>query len=282
MQEHSANSAVTCSTRSESRRGPQAGDGCCALSERTRRRAAWQTGANRLDATLTPRRHRIGVARYWRSVRTHPEWRHHDRHDRRCRRACRRPAGCHLGQRLRGWLSPAAGQGLSRSAALLGIADDEPQQRSGVAIDRSEPDRFGLPRLTVDHKYTGRDREAGDALAHCARRILHAAGAVACFSRTISTFSHALGTVRRGDDPSTAPLYAAGRYRGLDNLHVMDGGALPTSGGVNPSLTIAANTLRCATLLAAGTTRSTFHQETPHERFAQYRHAGLWPHRETA
>ena len=82
--------------------------------------------------------------------------------------------------------------------------------------------------------------------------------------------------------PLTAPLDAAGRYRGLENLYVMDGSALPTSGGVNPSLTIAANALRCAALLAAGSSRSTFRQETPHERLAQYRDAGLRPHRETA
>jgi len=185
-----------------------------------------------------------------------------------------------VAQHLPRWLVPAAGQVLSRSAALLGIAEDEPQLGNGVTIDRSERDRFCLPRLTVHHVYTERDRQAGDALEHCARRILREAGALTCFSRTISTFSHALGTVRMGDDPATAPLDAAGRYRGLENLYVMDGSALPTSGGVNPSLTIAANALRCAALLAAGT--SHFQQETPHERLARYRDAGLWSHRATA
>jgi choline dehydrogenase-like flavoprotein len=187
-----------------------------------------------------------------------------------------------VAQHLPRWLVPAAGQVLSRSAALLGIAEDEPQQRNGVTIDRNERDAFGLPRLTVHHEYTARDRQAGDALERCARRILREAGALTCFSRTISTFSHALGTVRMGEDPMTAPLDATGRYRGLDNLYVMDGSALPTSGGVNPSLTIAANALRCAELLAAGTSRSYPQQETPRERLAWYRDAGMWPHRETA
>ena len=187
-----------------------------------------------------------------------------------------------VAQQIPRWLVPAAGQVLGRSAALLGIAEDEPQLRNGVTIDRSERDRFGLPRLTVQHAYTTRDRQAGAALAYCARRILREAGALMCYSRTISTFSHALGTVRMGDDPSTAPLDATGRYRGLENLYVMDGSALPTSGGVNPSLTIAANALRCASLLAAGTSRTHYPQETPHERLARYRDAGLRPYRETA
>ncbi len=187
-----------------------------------------------------------------------------------------------VAQHLPRWLVPAAGQVLSRSAALLGIAEDEPRQGNGVTIDRSERDRFGLPRLTVHHQYTARDRQAGKALERCARRILSEAGALTCFARTISTFSHALGTVRMGDNPATAPLDATGRFRGLENLYVMDGSALPTSGGVNPSLTISANALRCAALLAASSSRSHFPQETPHERLARYRDAGMRTHRETA
>jgi choline dehydrogenase-like flavoprotein len=187
-----------------------------------------------------------------------------------------------VAQQIPRWLVPAAGQELGRSAALLGIAEDEPQLRNGVTINPAERDRFGLPRLTVQHEYTARDRQAGAALAYCARRILREAGALTSYARTISTFSHALGTVRMGDDPLTAPLEPSGRYRGLENLYVMDGSALPTSGGVNPSLTIAANALRCASLLAAGTAGLHHLQETPHERLARYRDAGLRPHRETA
>ena len=187
-----------------------------------------------------------------------------------------------VAQQIPRWLVPAAGQVLGRSAALLGIAEDEPQLRNGVTIDPTERDRFGLPRLTVHHEYTERDRQAGAALAFCARRIMQEAGALTCYSRTISTFSHALGTVRMGDDPLTAPLDETGRFRGLENLYVMDGSALPTSGGVNPSLTIAANALRCASHLAAGMSRTHFPQETPHERLARYCDAGQRPHRETA
>ena len=47
-----------------------------------------------------------------------------------------------------------------------------------------------------------------------------------------------------GDDAETSVLDENCRFRGIDNLFVTDGSVFPTSGGVNPSLTIAANALR--------------------------------------
>jgi choline dehydrogenase-like flavoprotein len=49
-----------------------------------------------------------------------------------------------------------------------------------------------------------------------------------------------------GIDPAGSPLDPVCRFRGLANLWVTDGSALPMSAGVNPSLTIAANALRAA------------------------------------
>jgi choline dehydrogenase-like flavoprotein len=76
--------------------------------------------------------------------------------------------------------------------------------------------------------------------------VLRAAGARFFYVHTIHTFSHAVGTVRMGVDPRTAPLDDACRFRGIGNLRVIDGSFMPASGGLNPSLTIAANALRAA------------------------------------
>ena len=59
-----------------------------------------------------------------------------------------------------------------------------------------------------------------------------------------NTFSHAVGSVRFGAEAEQSALDPACRMRGVDNLYVVDGSFMPTSGGVNPSLTIAANALR--------------------------------------
>ncbi len=84
-----------------------------------------------------------------------------------------------------------------------------------------------------------------------ADRLLHNAGSVRNFRDDIKTFSHAVGTVRIGRDASRSPLDGWGAFRGLDNLYVTDGSVLPRSGGVNPSLTIAAHALRAGEAIAA-------------------------------
>lgn len=139
---------------------------------------------------------------------------------------------------------------LSHASGLLVIAEDQPQRENGVAVDWSATDRFGLPRLQVRHQYSTRDEAAASELIDQARRVLRETGALFTFVRPIETFSHALGTVRMGLDERTAPLDEYGRFRGIDNLYVVDGSALPRSAGVNPSLTIAANALRIGAYLA--------------------------------
>lgn len=58
--------------------------------------------------------------------------------------------------------------------------------------------------------------------------------------------AHACGTCRFGVDPETSVLDPFNRVHGVKNLYVTDASFFPTSGGTNPSLTIAANALRVA------------------------------------
>jgi choline dehydrogenase-like flavoprotein len=129
-----------------------------------------------------------------------------------------------------------------RATGLLVIAEDRPQHRNRVYVAEDD--------LVIEHHYDARDLAARKRLYARARQIHRAAGARLTYVHTINTFSHALGTVRMGPDPARAPLDASGRFRGSDNLYVTDGSALPTAGGLNPSLTIAANALRVGTMLA--------------------------------
>ena len=59
-------------------------------------------------------------------------------------------------------------------------------------------------------------------------------------------YGHVCGTCRFGDDPRTSVLDRNNRAHDLANLYVADASFFPSSGGTNPSLTIAANALRVA------------------------------------
>ena len=63
--------------------------------------------------------------------------------------------------------------------------------------------------------------------------------------------AHQNGTIRFGHDPKTSALDADCKAHELDNLYVVDGSFFPSSGAVNPALTIMANALRVADHLRA-------------------------------
>jgi choline dehydrogenase-like flavoprotein len=57
---------------------------------------------------------------------------------------------------------------------------------------------------------------------------------------------HVCGTCRFGTDPKTSVLDPQNRAHEVDNLYVVDTSFFPSSAGLNPSLTVAANALRVA------------------------------------
>jgi choline dehydrogenase-like flavoprotein len=56
--------------------------------------------------------------------------------------------------------------------------------------------------------------------------------------------AHQNGTIRFGRDPRASALDPSCKAHELDNLYVVDGSFFPSSGAVNPALTIMANALR--------------------------------------
>ena len=62
--------------------------------------------------------------------------------------------------------------------------------------------------------------------------------------------AHQNGTIRFGHDPRTSALDPTCKAHELDNLYVVDGSFFPSSGAVNPALTIIANALRVGDHLA--------------------------------
>jgi choline dehydrogenase-like flavoprotein len=61
-----------------------------------------------------------------------------------------------------------------------------------------------------------------------------------------TNLGHVCGTCRFGTDPKTSVLDPHNRAHEVDNLYVVDTSFFPSSAGLNPSLTVAANALRVA------------------------------------
>ena len=67
----------------------------------------------------------------------------------------------------------------------------------------------------------------------------------------VAGVAHQNGTVRFGHDPATSALDVSCKAHELDNLYVVDGSFFVSSTAVNPALTIMANALRVADVIAA-------------------------------
>jgi len=131
---------------------------------------------------------------------------------------------------------------------LLCVSEDAPQLDNQVMLSDIK-DASGIFKIKVAHQYLPGDQKRNRTLIKAAKRILLQAGALTSIVRKIDSFSHAVGTLRFGQNSKKSVLDLSCRVHGLNNVFVLDGSFMPSSGGVNPSLTIAANALRVCDIL---------------------------------
>jgi choline dehydrogenase-like flavoprotein len=145
-------------------------------------------------------------------------------------------------------------QASKRAVDFYAISEDLPDPNSRVRVDG--------PRIVLDWQRTNMTAHKG--LVRRFRESLRAAGFPIVLSRMFDrkTPSDQCGTIRLGDDPAKGPLNPFGRAFDHPNLFVVDASTLVSSAAVNPSLNIAALSLRTAEYIkremlgANGTVRS--------------------------
>jgi len=59
-------------------------------------------------------------------------------------------------------------------------------------------------------------------------------------------YGHPCGTCKSGRNPEDSVIDQHCKSHDIDNLYIVDASFMPTSGGTNPSLTVAANAFRVA------------------------------------
>ncbi len=137
----------------------------------------------------------------------------------------------------------------NHQVGLKMVGEVLPDTRNHVTLD-DERDQYGLriPRITFS--WGENDKILIDHAIGQMTLSMQAIGAREIFAQREDA-NHLAGTARMGFSPETSVVNADCRSWDIANLWVCDGSVFPTTGGVNPSLTIQAIALRTADRIKA-------------------------------
>lgn len=123
-----------------------------------------------------------------------------------------------------------------------------PNADTFVELDRETVDQWGLPVAKIHLDTPAHHGLVGQWLLERAAEVFFELGAEQVRATDIGgTASYLVhGTCRAGHDPDTSVLNAFCQSHEVENLFVVDGSFMPTSGGAPPTLTILANSFRVA------------------------------------
>jgi len=127
------------------------------------------------------------------------------------------------------------------------IMEDLPYLDNRV-LPSDRPSLDGRQRLRIQYRLHASEIERHATFLRQLKEVL------APFRKTIlpggiddnEALGHVCGTCRFGADPKTSVLDPQNRAHEVDNLYVVDTSFFPSSAGLNPNLTVAANALRVA------------------------------------
>jgi choline dehydrogenase-like flavoprotein len=124
-----------------------------------------------------------------------------------------------------------------------------PDLRNTVTL-AEEVDQYGIKIARVTYSWGENDKRLINHALSQMTMSMQAVGATDIFEQADDT-NHLAGTARMGFDRETSVVNADCRTWDIPNLWVCDGSVFPTTGGVNPSLTIQAIALRTADRIKA-------------------------------
>jgi choline dehydrogenase-like flavoprotein len=147
-------------------------------------------------------------------------------------------------------MSPALRQVYERylngGLVLAPIMEDLPYVDNRVTpSDRPSPD--GRQRLRIEYRLHASEIERRAIFMRYVKEMLEPFRKINLRgAENNEALAHVCGTCRFGSDPKTSVLDPQNRAHGVANLYVVDASFFPSSAGLNPSLTVAANALRVA------------------------------------
>ena len=157
------------------------------------------------------------------------------------------PGWLHKALRL---MSPAARpiyeRFFSGGLVLDAMMEDLPYLDNRV-LPSNRPSSDGRQRLRLQYRLHPNEIERRAAFMRQVKQVFEPFRTIALrTAKDNVVLAHVCGTCRFGTDPKTSVLDPQNRAHEVDNLYVADASFFPSSTGLNPSLTIAANALRVA------------------------------------
>ena len=147
-------------------------------------------------------------------------------------------------------LKPAARPAYQRlvtgGLVLAAIMEDLPYLDNRI-LPSDRPSQDGRQRLRLRYRLHPSELERRATFLRQLKEVLRPFRKLTLGSgKDNANLGHVCGTCRLGTDPKSSVLDPQNRAHEVANLYVVDTSFFPSSAGLNPSLTVAANALRVA------------------------------------
>jgi choline dehydrogenase-like flavoprotein len=142
---------------------------------------------------------------------------------------------------------------------MAGRGEAIPLESNLCEIDPNVVDKYGIPVLKFNVKYTEHEIKQAKHMKETFREMMHEMGAVITWGddgaannyglETPGKIIHEAGTTRMGNDPKTSALNKYNQAHDCKNLFVVDGGAFVSQADKNITWTILALSMRASEYL---------------------------------
>jgi choline dehydrogenase-like flavoprotein len=144
-------------------------------------------------------------------------------------------------------------EGYGTHLAMGALVEQPPREGNRVRLDPEETDDHGNPVPEIRWGLDDRTRRTLSRANEIQRAVLEELDCDVGWTvgpEDTGPAYHHMGTTRMGTDPGDSVVAPDLRAHEVDNLHVASSSVFPTGGAMNPTLTIAALSLRCGERVA--------------------------------
>ncbi|WP_217994816.1 GMC oxidoreductase [Methylogaea oryzae] len=125
------------------------------------------------------------------------------------------------------------------------MIEQEPDPANRISLDDEERDYYGVPLPRIAYRLSDYVKQGLAAATAAHQDIFQRLRASPIHHAEVAQGAgHIIGTTRMGESPKTSVVDAQLRSHDHPNLYIAGSGVFPTSGTANPTLTIAALSLR--------------------------------------